>query len=195
MLLENEKNILVAGEAENGKQFLDAIEKKQPDLVLMDIEMPVMTGFEAPLAASKMYPDIKVMCLTMFGEEHYYMKMIDSGAKGFLLKNSDIDEVLKAIATVMKGGTYFSQEILYNVVKNIREVKKEPETSIQLSSRENDVLSLICKGLSNVEIASDLNISKRTVEKHRSNILEKTQTHNIASLVIYAVKNKLFDLQ
>lgn len=194
LLMENEKDVVVTGEAENGKQFCEAIEQEQPDVVLMDIEMPEMDGFQATETACKKYPDLKVISLTMFGEEHYYLKMIEAGAKGFLLKNSDIDEVIKAIKTVYNGGTYFSQEILYNVVKNIQEVGKETGLPFELSSRESEVLELICKGLSNTEIASELNISKRTVEKHRSNILDKTQTHNTASLVMYAVENKLIKL-
>ncbi|KPK82723.1 MAG: histidine kinase [Bacteroides sp. SM23_62_1] len=191
LLMENEKNILITGEAENGRQFLELIEKEQPDIVLMDIEMPVMDGFQATVEACKRYPDLKVISLTMFGEEHYYLKMIEAGAKGFILKNSDIDEVVKAIKTVYNGGTYFSQEILYNMVKNIQEVRKEAGPAVSLSSRENEILELICKGFSNSEIASELNISKRTVEKHRSNILDKTQTHNTASLVMYAIENKI----
>lgn len=194
LLMENEKDVVVTGEAENGKQFCEAIEQEQPDIVLMDIEMPEMDGFQATETACKKYPDLKVISLTMFGEEHYYLKMIEAGAKGFLLKNSDIDEVIKAIKNVYNGGTYFSQEILYNVVKNIQEVGKETGLPFELSSRESEVLELICKGLSNTEIASELNISKRTVEKHRSNILDKTQTHNTASLVMYAVENKLIKL-
>lgn len=194
LLMESEKNIIITGEAENGKDFLESIEQEQPDVVLMDIEMPVMDGFQATEVACQKYPDIKVISLTMFGEEHYYLKMIEAGAKGFILKNSDIEEVIKAIKTVYSGGTYFSQEILYNMVKNIQDVRKETGPSVGLSSRENEILELICKGFSNIEIASELNISKRTVEKHRSNILEKTQTHNTASLVMYAIENKLVKL-
>jgi DNA-binding NarL/FixJ family response regulator len=194
LLMESEKNIIITGEAENGKDFLESIEQEQPDVVLMDIEMPVMDGFQATEVACQKYPDIKVISLTMFGEEHYYLKMIEAGAKGFILKNSDIEEVIKAIKTVYNGGTYFSQEILYNMVKNIQDVRKETGPSVGLSSRENEILELICKGFSNIEIASELNISKRTVEKHRSNILDKTQTHNTASLVMYAIENKLVKL-
>ena len=194
LLLEGEKDIIVCGEAENGKQFCDAIQKEVPDIVLMDIEMPEMDGFETTELICGKYPDLKVIALTMFGEEQYYLKMIEAGAKGFLLKNSDIEEVIKAIKTVYEGGTYFNQEILYNMVKNIKEVRKEAGPQIQLSVREQEILDLICKGLSNTEIASELNISKRTVEKHRSNILTKTQTYNTASLVMFAVENKLISL-
>jgi len=194
LLMENENGIMITGEAENGEQFCESIENQQPDVVLMDIEMPVMDGFKATEIACKRFPDLKVISLTMFGEEHYHLKMIEAGAKGFILKNSDIEEVIKAIKTVYNGGTYFSPEILYNVVKNIQEVKKETAFPIHLSQREKEVLELICRGFANTEIASELNISKRTVEKHRSNILEKTQTHNTASLVMYSVENKLVKL-
>lgn len=194
LLLEGEKDIVVNGEAENGKQFCEAILKEVPDVVLMDIEMPEMDGFETTELTCNKYPELKVIALTMFGEEQYYLKMIEAGAKGFLLKNSDIEEVIKAIKTVYEGGTYFSQEILYNMVKNIKEVRKDAGPPVQLSVREQEILDLICKGLSNTEIASELNISKRTVEKHRSNILIKTQTYNTASLVMFAVENRLINL-
>jgi DNA-binding NarL/FixJ family response regulator len=194
LLLEGEKDIIVSGEAENGQQFCEAIEKELPDVVLMDIEMPVMDGFQTTECTCGKYPDLKIIALTMFGEEQYYLKMIEAGAKGFLLKNSDIEEVIKAIKTVHDGGTYFSQEILYNMVKNIKEVRKETGPPVQLSVREQEILALICKGFSNTEIANELNISKRTVEKHRSNILVKTQTYNTASLVMFAVENKLLNL-
>jgi DNA-binding NarL/FixJ family response regulator len=191
MLLESEPGIEVAGEAENGQEFIQCISSQPPDVVLMDIEMPVMSGVEATMEACKRHPQIKVIALSMYGEQDYYYRMIEAGAKGFILKNSDIEEVIRAIQSVYQGGTYFSHEILYHVVKNIQEVKKEVHPFVQLSRRELDVLKLICEGLSNMDISQKLNISKRTVEKHRANVLSKTQTHNTASLVMYAIENKL----
>jgi DNA-binding NarL/FixJ family response regulator len=120
--------------------------------------------------------------------------MIDAGVKGFILKNSDITEVIKAINTVMQGGTYFSSEVLYNVVKNIKSVGKTPGNIASISEREKEVLEQICKGLSNQEIADALFISKRTVEKHRASLLSKTNTKNTAQLVMYAIENKLTDI-
>jgi DNA-binding NarL/FixJ family response regulator len=117
--------------------------------------------------------------------------MIDAGARGFILKDSDIQEVTRAIRSVHSGGTYFSQEILYHVIRSIREVEKQKDPPLSLSPRELDVLREICCGSSNQEIAGSLHISKRTVEKHRANLLLKTQSRNSASLVMYAVHNNL----
>ena len=151
-------------------------------------------ALKPPDTAIGKYPKLKIISLSMYGEEEYYYKMIESGAKGFILKNSDIHEVMKAINAVMRGGTYFSSDLLYNVVKNINTVNKSTITSDQLSEREGQVLDAICKGLSNQEIADKLFISKRTVEKHRASLMAKTNSKNTANLVMFAIENKLIDL-
>jgi DNA-binding NarL/FixJ family response regulator len=157
----------------------------------MDINMPVMDGVEATQEAMIKYPDLKIIALSMFGEEDYYYRMINAGVKGFLLKNSEINEVIEAIKQVNKGNSYFSQELLYNVIKSFKP-HKEVETELAaLSKRELQVLEEICKGLSNQEIADNLFISKRTVDKHRANLLSKTNSKNTANLIMYAIKNKL----
>ncbi len=194
LLLSGYPEIEVVGESSNGKEFLDDLSHTMPDIVLMDIEMPVMNGIDATTESLKKYPGMKIITLSMFGEEEYYYKMIDAGVKGFVLKNSDIDEVVKAIQTVMADGTYFSQELLLNVVKKFRDVRKTEQLHVQLSQREIEIIELICKGLSNQEIADTLHISKRTVDKHRANILSKTDTNNTASLVMFAVEHKLIEL-
>lgn len=129
----------------------------------------------------------------MYGEEEYYYKMVDAGAKGFLLKDSDISEVKEAILTVMKGGSYFSQELLYHVIQKIKHRELESK-SANLSKREKEVLLKICEGLSNQEIADNLFISKRTVDKHRANLLGKTNSKNTASLILFAIRNKLIEI-
>lgn len=193
LLLGTEPDILVVGEAANGEEFLDELEKASPDVVLMDIEMPVMDGITATEAAVMKFPGLKVLTLSMYGDENYFYRMIDAGAKGFILKDSDIEEVTKAIRAVHSGATYFNQDILYQVVKNIREVRKETVHPITLSPRESEVIKAICQGLSNHEIATKLNISRRTVEKHRASLLIKTQTKNAASLVMFAIENNLIE--
>jgi DNA-binding NarL/FixJ family response regulator len=194
LLLTGFPEMEVVSESSNGKEFLEDLDHIKPDIVLMDIEMPVMNGIEATMESLIKQPGLKIITLSMFGEEEYYYKMIDAGVKGFVLKNSDIDEVVKAIRTVMNDGTFFSQELLLSVVKKFRDVRKTDQMHIQLSQREVEIVDLICKGLSNQEIADALNISKRTVDKHRANILSKTDTNNTASLVMFAVEHKLIEL-
>ncbi len=193
MLLSNYPDLQVVGEAANGSQLIEMLSTTPVDVVLIDIEMPVINGFEATRYITQHYPLVKTISLSMYGEEEYYYRMIEAGVKGFILKNSEINEVTNAIRKVYKGETYFSPEILYNVVKNIKSVTKPNIPDIHLSQREKEVLEYICKGLSNQEIADTLFISKRTVEKHRSNLLAKTNTKNTAQLVMFAIENKLID--
>lgn len=195
LLLSNYDCFSVVMEAQNGKEFADNLTPDNaPDVVLMDISMPLMNGIDAAKAAISKVPGLKIIALSMFGEEDYYYEMINAGAKGFLLKNSDIKEVTDAIEQVAVGGSYFSQDILYNVIRNFSPRKETDFDDITLSKRELQVLQGICKGLSNQEIADTLFISKRTVDKHRSNLLGKTNSKNTANLVMYALKHKLISI-
>lgn len=194
LLLSNAGNFSIMAEASNGKEFLTLLETMQPDVILMDIDMPEMGGIEATTRALEKYPDLKIICLSMYGEEEYYYKMIEAGVSGFLLKNSDINEVKTAITSVSQGSKFFSPELLYNVVKNIKTTQTNMELVENLSEREVEVLKQICIGLSNQEISEVLHISKRTVDKHRANLLDKTNSKNTAHLVMYAIKNKLIDI-
>lgn len=195
LLLNNAGNFNVIAEASNGKEILELLTKGiNPDIILMDIDMPVMDGIEATSRVLQINPAYKIICLSMYGEEEYYYKMIEAGVNGFLLKNSDISEVKTAITTVFQGGRYFSPELLYNVVKNIKTTQTSLEMVENLSDRELEVLKQICIGLSNQEISENLHISKRTVDKHRANLLDKTNSKNTAHLVMYAIKNKLINI-
>ncbi len=191
LLLNSFDDIEVVAEASNGKEFIENLGKNDADVILMDIDMPEMNGIDATKIAIEKYPEMKIITLSMYGEGEYYYKMINAGVKGFLLKNSDINEVKKAIQVVADGSTYFSEEILYNIVKNIRSINVIESNPDDLSKREIEILVQICKGLSNKEIAELLNISKRTVDKHRENLLSKTHSRNTANLVMYAIKNKI----
>jgi len=183
----------VTGEASNGEEFLKILTNNEADVVLMDINMPEMDGIEATRKGLKLCPGIDIIALSMYGEEEYYYKMVDAGAKGFLLKDSDINEVKDAILTVRKGGSYFSQELLYHVIQKIKHREHESK-SANLSKREKEILLKICEGLSNQEIAETLFISKRTVDKHRANLLGKTNSKNTASLILFAIRNKLIEI-
>lgn len=179
----------IAGHASNGKEFLELLEKHKPDIVLMDINMPVMDGIEATRLAKKKYPDLKILVLSMHSEDEYYNTMIELGVMGFVLKESDAEEVQNAINSILKGKAYFSQELLLKLLK-----KKQGSPIVKLTPREKEVLILICKGLSNQDIADHLHLSVRTVEKHRSDLLIKTESNNSISLVVYAIKNGLVDI-
>jgi DNA-binding NarL/FixJ family response regulator len=183
----------VTGEASNGEEFLKLLKTLPADIALMDINMPEMDGIEATRKSLKVCPDLRIIALSMYGEEEYYYKMVDAGAKGFLLKDSDISEVKEAILAVSKGGSYFSQELLYHVIQRIKHREHESKTA-NLSKREKEILAKICEGLSNQEIADALFISKRTVDKHRANLLGKTNSKNTASLILFAIRNKLIEI-
>jgi two-component system, NarL family, response regulator LiaR len=189
------KNNLISEihEAENGKDLLDRVLGVNPDVILMDIEMPVMNGIEATKEVLKISPNSKIIALSMYEDENFYSEMIDAGAKGFLLKNSKFEDVQKAIFNVNEGKNYFSPEILSAIIKNLNN-KPHKRKKTDLTKREIEILYNICKGFSNQEIADLLYISKRTVDKHRENLLLKTQSKNTAGLVIYAIKMEIFEV-
>ena len=182
----------IVGEASDGDEFLKLLPSVSVDVVLMDIAMPRMGGAEATRAALELNPDLKIICLSMFGEESYYARMVEAGAKGFLLKDSAIDDVLGAIDTVVGGGSWFAASAVNAAAKNAGQT--EESVTDDLSFREVEVLLGICRGLSTQEIADELFISKRTVDAHRAKILEKTGCKNTASLVVYAIRHRLVDL-
>jgi DNA-binding NarL/FixJ family response regulator len=184
-------------EASNGREFIQKLPETDCDVVLMDVEMPEMNGIDATIQAMKMRPDLKIIVLSMYGDEQYYYKMIDAGARGFMLKNSGIDKVIAAIRKVTAGENYFSEELLVGLLNTMRGNRPEElpgAADNELSGRELEILYHVCLGLSNQEIADKLFISKRTVDKHRANLLGKTGCRNTAALIIYAIKNKLIDI-
>ncbi|MBS2097862.1 response regulator transcription factor [Carboxylicivirga linearis] len=175
-------------EADNGLELINKVETVKPDIILMDIDMPEMNGIDATRKTLQILPDCKILALSMHTDECFYKDMIDAGAKGFLLKNSRFEELQKAIVEIVKGNNFFSPEILSSILKNMNKPDKNTNT-LGLTEREAEVLIQICKGLQNKEIADILFLSKRTIDKHRQNILLKTECRNTAELVVYAIKN------
>jgi len=195
-LIEMKTSLKVEFQAANGEEVIEWLKTSTVDVVLMDIDMPIMGGIEATRKVCEQYPDTKIIALSMHGDREYYFEMVAAGAKGFLLKSSELQEVVSAVENVCNGGSYFSQELLQMLVGQLRPadgLSEEVETET-LSARETEILIEVCRGLSNQEIADKLFISKRTVDKHRANILEKTGCRNSANLVYYAIKNKLIEL-
>lgn len=185
-LLERTAHCQVVAEAGSGEEFLAMLQGLEVDVVFMDFSMGGMDGAQTTEQALARRPDLKIITLSMYGEENYYSRMVKAGACGFLLKDSAIDEVVEAIECVMSGGSYFAPRLLQGITRNIHSqlhLDNEP-----ISEREKEILTAICNGLSNQEIADELYISKRTVDKHRANILEKTGCKNTAALVVYAIK-------
>lgn len=193
-LLSAVEGFEVVAQAGDGVEFLALLAAGQaPEVVLMDIDMPNMDGFALAGKLAADYPGVRCITLSMHGDDEYYFRMVALGVKGFLLKSSDIEEVVTAVRTVARGATYFSQELLTMLVGNLH--SQTPTTADEsLSERELEILQLICRGLSNQEIGEKLFISKRTVDKHRANILDKTGTRNTANLVMYAIKKSLVEL-
>lgn len=181
--------VKVMGEASNGNELLDLLKKQTPDIIFMDIKMPVMDGIEATKKAISKYPDLKIIALTMFEEISYFNEMIDAGASGFLLKKTTTEELEKAVSLVLNDESYFSEEFMNSVNKYMK--PRQKESTIKLSEREQEVLELICKGFSNAEISRFLGLSSRTIDGHRAKLLEKTGAKNAPNLVMFALKNGL----
>jgi DNA-binding NarL/FixJ family response regulator len=196
-LLEDFDFIGETNEASNGAELLALLAKIKtlPDVVLLDLRMPVMDGVEAHKQIRKLYPEIKVIILTMEDDEQYILHLISEGVNGYLLKNADPDEMEKAILKVVENGYYFSENISTLVVKGmVKKDTSEAVPNLDFNERELQILELICKEFTASEIAEELNLSVRTVEGYRQKLIDKAGVKNVAGLVIFAVKNNLFPL-
>ncbi|MFW1676935.1 response regulator [Pontibacter sp. JAM-7] len=192
--LEQEATVQVVGMANNGQQALELAAELQPDVVLMDISMPVMNGFEATERFREQLPQIKVLILSMHDDREYIMKLVRCGASGYVLKDVSSRELINAIQTVSTGASYFSSGVsqtLFNAAA-LEPAETAPKPDL-LTPRENDVLKSIAEGLSNKEIARQLSISVRTVETHRLNIKQKLDLQTTAALARYAFERGLLE--
>ncbi len=191
-LLTEVPDVDVIGEAESGEQFLTMLPDVSPDIIFMDIKMPGMNGIETTRKALELKPDLKILALSMFGENEYVEEMLQAGAMGYLLKNIGKEELVKAINNISQEKGYFSDEILVMVTRKVFNAKQENKEKSILDSftkREIEVLQLVSQGFSNADIAEKLKISPRTVGGHRNNMLSKSGLKNTAALVSFALKN------
>lgn len=193
-LLDDEEDISLAFDVSNGEELLQGIENTMVDIVLIDLNMPVMNGQQTLRLLKERYPEVRPIVLSMYSSNDYISDAIRLGARGFLPKNCNVDQVVDAIYAVKEQGYYFDDEISKSqIFRLVHEIGIDPTfKSEELSKREVDVLELICDEKSNNEIADKLCISVRTVEVHRQNLLRKTNAKNVAGLVVYAIKNGHF---
>ena len=193
-LLSVDPSFEIVGEAGNGREAVRCVEKLGPDLLLMDLSMPRMSGMDAISEIKKRYPETKIIALTVHNTEEYLLSTLQAGADGYVLKDSTHDELVMAIHNVMAGKPYLSPGISDKVIEGYLE-GKENSLSVsswqRLSQREREVLKLIAEGCKNKEIAEDLCISLKTVEKHRANLMKKLDLHNAAGLTVYAMERGL----
>lgn len=195
-LLGRESNIEIIFEASNGDElisFLQNNKNSHPDIIIMDLKMPIINGVEATKIIRKEFPEIKIIALTSYDSKSFVANVIDVGAVSYLIKNATPQELLTTINEVASKGFYYTDYVMQIIQSDILTNKKTKSNfdSNFLSPREIEVLKLICTQKSTVEIAEQLFISPRTVEGHRNNLLLKTESKNIAGLVVYAVQNGL----
>nr|WP_299340160.1 response regulator transcription factor [Allomuricauda sp.] len=186
-LLADEEKVNVMAEANNGQQLINLLKGLQPDVILMDIEMPILNGIECTKFIVDKYPNIKIVALSMHIQSAFIKQMLKAGAHGYLQKDIGKKELIKAIETVIKTGNYFGDRIANMVLLSLRENEKSNE----LTPREKEIIRLIVDQHTTDEIAQMLNISKYTVESHRQNILLKLDLRNTAGLVKYALENAI----
>lgn len=195
MLLLNEIDFVeVVGEASDGEDLMKLLCTVEADVIFMDIKMPKLNGIDATKQVTEKYKNTRIIALSMHDDEKYLDSMLMAGAKGFLSKKVGLDDLEKAITLVMKGKNYFSEDLLSILAQKVNPVASNIDEKVKLTKREHETLQLICKGYSNQEIAEKLFISQRTVESHRANLLEKTNSKNSINLVIYAIRNNLYEI-
>ena len=190
-LLDRQSNLEVVGESENGRETVELAASLNPDVIVMDVGMPVLNGIEATKAIVHQHPATGVVILSMHADESYVMRALKAGARGYLLKDSAATDLMSAIQAISQGKSFFSPKVSRILAEDYVRVLKQKgaEDSYDLlTSREREILQLLAEGKANKEVAASLNISPYTVETHRKHILEKLNLHNPAELILYAVR-------
>lgn len=197
VLLKNQDELELVGEAEDGKELLEVTGRELPDVAIVDIKMPKMDGIEACRTIRKKFPEVKVIALSMFNDDNLVVDMLEAGARGYLLKNTNKQELIQATKAVYEGSTYYCSATSAKLTKMIAESKFNPyrqHPAQHFTSREKDIIRLVCEQYTNKEIATKLGLSVRTVESHREKIQEKMGAKNSVGVAIYAIKHKLYEI-
>jgi DNA-binding NarL/FixJ family response regulator len=195
MMLSRQKGFNVCGQAVNGEQLIELVNTHKPDVVLTDIRMPGIDGIASTRRLMAMYPDLKIIALSMFDEENLIVEMLDAGAKGYLLKNAQKDEIIDAVLSVYQNKNYYcshtSSLLASMIVRSKFGRAKLEQPPVVLNDREKTVIQMICKQHTAQEIADKIFLSRRTIEGYRTKILEKINARNIAGVIIFALKNNI----
>jgi DNA-binding NarL/FixJ family response regulator len=194
--LSKDENLDVIMEADNGEELMKALESTTPDVILMDLKMPIMDGMEATKAVRKQYPDIKVLVVSMYEDDKFIIHLMENGANGYLLKNTESEEIIKSIYAVFENGYYFNDVVNKALLKKLvlkNNLKPSFNQNIELTEREMEVLKLICAEKTAAEIAKEIFLSPRSVEGIRQRLIEKIGVRNTAGLVMFAVKNNMVE--
>jgi two-component system nitrate/nitrite response regulator NarL len=195
MSLERNPRVQIVGEASNGREALVLVRELKPDVVLMDIDMPQMNGLAVTDLLRREMPEVKVLILSTYSNSEYVMRIIQCGARGFVLKEAAADEVVNAIEAVISGGTHFSSEVARVALNQVVRGNTDNSAPLtRLTNREREVLLFIAEGFSNKEIATQLDIGVRTVETHRERIMRKLDIHSIAGLTRFAIAQGVVSL-
>lgn len=191
-MLRNEPALEIVGEARDGRQAVELVKQLKPDVLLMDVSMPDMNGFDATRRIRELDESVKVLILTMHEEEELVARCLEAGASGYIIKDAPASQLLYAIEIVQKGEKYLSPVVLKKVVAGYVKNTQRPQTSYdRLSGREREILKLLAEGLSVKEIAARLNLSVKTVDVHKYNLMRKIDVHDRSELIKYAIQKKL----
>lgn len=193
-MLASKEGLEVIGEARDGLEAINAVNKKQPDLLLLDLSMPRLSGISVIKELRRQFPDMRILVLTIHESDQYVIETFEAGANGYCIKDASREELLLAINSVLNGKTYISPGIADNVMEGYLEGHKKIKTKSSwenLTQREREVLKLLAEGYTNKQIGDLLNISVKTVEKHRANIMQKVNLHNAAALTAFAIDQGL----
>ena len=194
-ILATYEQIQLVLQTSSGPELLEQLQHTELDVVLLDLEMPEMNGIQTAEALREQYPDLKILILSMYDDDHFIQHLMEVGANGYLLKDAEPDEVVQAVVAAAKNGFYFSERVSKVVLQglaNKKKVKPIFRNQVRLTKRELQVLQLICEEQTNNEIGEQLFLSPRTIEGYRNRLLEKTGVRNTAGLVVFAIRNELF---
>lgn len=198
LMLSKQQDVVLAGQSANGKELIELVAKVKPDIVMTDIKMPVMDGIEATKLLLQRNADLKIIALSMFDEENLIVDMLEAGARGYLLKNADKQEILDAINNVFEDKTYYCRHTSARLASMIVKSKFNPYKKtepVSFNDREKEIIRMICQQCTTQEIGERLFLSKRTVEGYRTKILEKMNVKNTAGVVIYALRHHIITEQ